>query len=224
MEHPPSVEWRVDHLPVDYEHAVRTMERDVADIVSGDRSETVWLLEHPALYSAGTSARPGDLLDGRKLPVFRSGRGGEYTYHGPGQRIAYVMLDLSRRGCDVRGHVRNLERWIIAALGEFGVTGELRPGRVGIWVAPTAQAPDKDLKIAAIGVRVRRWVSYHGVSINVAPDLSHYDGIVPCGITGHGVTSLAELGVTPSIREVDEALKRTFGQVFGVTSTEPAAV
>lgn len=224
MEHPPSVEWRVDHLPVDYEHAVRTMERDVADIVSGNRNETVWLLEHPALYSAGTSARPEDLLDSHKLPVFRSGRGGEYTYHGPGQRIAYVMLDLNRRGCDVRGHVRNLERWIISALGEFGVTGELRPGRIGVWVAPTAQTSDRDLKIAAIGVRVRRWVSYHGVSINVAPDLSHYDGIVPCGITDHGVTSLAELGVTPSIQEVDKALKRTFGQVFGVASVEPVAM
>jgi lipoyl(octanoyl) transferase len=191
------------------------MDARAAAIRAGDAPELIWLLEHPALYTAGTSAKPADLLDAR-FPVHRSGRGGQYTYHGPGQRVAYVMLDLARRGPDVRAYVGRLEAWIIAALAELGVTGERRAGRVGIWVA--RGAPDskdyRDDKIAAIGVRVRRWVTMHGLAINVAPALEHFSGIVPCGVTGHGVTSLADLGIKASMADLDAALQRTFDDAF----------
>ena len=211
MHDPPAVDWRIDSGPVDYDFAVSAMERDVAAIAAGTGRETVWLVEHSPLYTAGTSARAGDLLDPGRFPVHRSGRGGEYTYHGPGQRVAYVMLDLNRRGRDLRRFVCDLEEWMIATLAGFGVTGERRAGRVGIWVARKGGREDK---IAAIGVRVRRWVTYHGVSLNVDPDLSHYEGIVPCGITGHGVTSLADLGVRASPADVDNALRAAFVRVF----------
>ncbi len=211
MQAPSAVDWRIDAGPVDYDLAVAAMERDVAAIAAGTGRETVWLLEHAPLYTAGTSARASDLLDPERFPVYRSGRGGEYTYHGPGQRIAYVMLDLNRRGRDLRSFVCSLEEWMIATLAGFGVVGERRAGRVGIWVTREGRREDK---IAAIGVRVRRWVTYHGVSLNVDPDLSHYDGIVPCGVSGHGVTSLADLGVRASPADIDDALRASFAQVF----------
>ena len=214
------IEWRCDDAPVPYDSAVEAMERRVAAIREDHAPELVWLLEHPPLYTAGTSARAEDLLDPDRLPVYRSGRGGQYTYHGPGQRIAYVLLDLEHRGRDVRCHVWRLEEWIIAALACFGVSGERRDGRVGVWIAG---ADGRDDKIAAVGVRVRRWVSYHGVALNVDPDLDHYRGIVPCGIapdiSGHGVTSLARLGVTASMADVDAALRASFDAVFGETTT-----
>jgi lipoyl(octanoyl) transferase len=196
------------------------MEAHVAAMIAGEAGERVWLLEHPPLYSAGTSTRPADLLQPGRLPVHRSGRGGELTYHGPGQRIAYPMLDLGRRGHDIRRYVTALERWIIAALASFGVAGETRADRVGVWVKrpekpPLADGRPAEDKIAAIGIRVRRWVAFHGISLNIDPDLSHYAGIVPCGVTGYGVTSLAELGVTASISDVDRALRRAFSEVFG---------
>jgi lipoyl(octanoyl) transferase len=206
------VEWRISDDNVAYEAAVAAMESRVAAIRSGEAPELVWLLEHPPLYTAGTSARDGDLVDAL-LPVHRTGRGGQYTYHGPGQRIGYVMLDLKRRGGDVRAFVRGLEEWIIRALARFNLKGERRQGRVGIWIAH----PDgTEEKIAAIGVRVRRWVTFHGVALNVDPDLSHYRGIVPCGIREHGVTSLAALGFPVSVPEVDAALKAAFAEVFGL--------
>jgi lipoyl(octanoyl) transferase len=214
------IEWRRDDAPVPYETAVDAMERRVAAIRDGRAPELVWLLQHPPLYTAGTSARPEDLLDPDRLPVYRSGRGGQYTYHGPGQRIAYVLLDLDRPGRpgrrDVRCHVWRLEEWIIATLARFNVRGERRDGRVGVWIAGPR---GRDDKIAAIGVRVRRWVSYHGVALNVDPDLDHYRGIIPCGIapglSGHGVTSLARLGITAAMPEIDLALRATFDRVFG---------
>ena len=205
------IEWRIAETPVDYEPAVGEMEARVAAIRAGTASELVWLLEHPALYTAGTSARDEDLLDPSRLPVHRTGRGGRHTYHGPGQRIAYVMLDLDRRDRDVRCHVHRLEEWIIRTLARFGVRGERRAGRVGIWVVRPDGGEDK---IAAIGVRVRRWVTYHGVSLNVAPDLDHYRGIVPCGIAGHGVTSLAALGISATMAQVDDVLGATFPAIF----------
>lgn len=205
------IEWRHSRKLVDYEAAVAKMERRVAAIRDGTAPEMVWLLEHPPLYTAGTSAKAADLLLPGRLPVFESGRGGEYTYHGPGQRVAYVMLDLKARGSDVRAHVQGLEQWIIDTLLEFELTGERRPSRVGVWVRRPDGGEDK---VAAIGVRVRKWVTYHGISINVAPDLSHYEGIVPCGIAGHGVTSLAKLGVGASLEDVDVALERTFAAAF----------
>src|SRR6516162_2259960 len=205
------IEWRIAEAPVDYEAAVEAMETRVAAIRAGLAPELVWLLEHPPLYTAGTSAREEDLLDPQYLPVHRTGRGGRYTFHGPGQRIAYVMLDLTRRDRDVRCHVHRLEEWMIRTLAHFGVCGERRAGRVGIWVA----RPDgSENKIAAIGVRVRRWVTYHGVALNVAPDLDHYRGIVPCGISDHGVTSLAVLGVGATMTEVDHALYSAFADTF----------
>src|SRR6516164_9868898 len=205
------IEWRIAKTPVDYEPAVDEMEARVAAIRAGTAPELVWLVEHPALYTAGTSAREEDLLDPHYLPVHRTGRGGRYTYHGPGQRIAYVMLDLDRRDRDVRCHVHRLEEWMICTLAHFGVCGERRAGRVGIWVA----RPDgSENKIAAIGVRVRRWVTYHGVALNVAPDLDHYRGIVPCGISDHGVTSLAVLGVGAIMTKVDRALHAVFADTF----------
>ena len=207
-----TVDWRLAPAPVDYQSAVATMEARAAAIAGGEARELVWLLEHPALYTAGTSARDADLIEPKRFAVHRTGRGGQFTYHGPGQRVAYVMLDLKRRGDDLHAFVRGLESWLIATLAEFGVTGEHRPGRVGVWVARAG----REDKIAAIGVRVRRGVSYHGVSLNVAPDLGHYSGIVPCGIREHGVTSLADLGTGATMAGVDAALQRHFAaEVLG---------
>lgn len=213
---PPTVEWRHDDGLVDYTTASAEMERLAGAINDGAAPETVWLLEHPALYTAGTSADETDLLQPDRFPVHRTGRGGEFTYHGPGQRVAYVMLDLKRRRQDVRAYVHGLEEWLIRALDRLGVEGERRAGRVGIWVRRTDRGePLREDKIAAIGVRVRRWVTFHGISLNVEPDLSHFEGIVPCGIAGHGVTSLLDLGVLVSMAEVDSALKGAFDEVFG---------
>jgi lipoyl(octanoyl) transferase len=205
------IEWRISDALVPYDEAAAAMETRVAAIHAGTAPEQVWLLEHPPLYTAGTSARPDDLIAPDLLPVFRTGRGGQYTYHGPGQRVGYVMLDLQKHGADLRAYVRDLEGWLIRTLQRFNVKGERRDGRVGIWVA---EGGGKESKIAAIGIRVRHWVSFHGVSLNVAPDLSHYRGIVPCGISGHGVTSLAALGITATMPEVDAALKAAFAEVF----------
>ena len=205
------IEWQIDRVPVDYGPAVEAIEARVAAIRAGLAPEFVWLLEHPALYTAGTSAPAEDLIDPHLLPVHRTGRGGRYTYHGPGQRIAYVMLDLDRRDRDVRCHVHRLEEWMIRALARFGVKGERRDGRVGIWVARRGGVEEK---IAAIGVRVRRWVTYHGVALNVDPELDHYRGIVPCGIAEHGVTSLGRLGVAAAMSEVDDALRAAFAEIF----------
>jgi lipoyl(octanoyl) transferase len=208
---PPPLEWRTSSGLVDYAAAVAEMEARVAAIRAGSASELVWLLEHPPLYTAGTSARAADLIDPALLPVHNTGRGGQFTYHGPGQRVCYVMLDLARRGSDVRCYVHALEEWAIRALSAFGVRGERRDGRVGVWVAA---AGGREEKIAAIGVRVRRWVTYHGVAINVAPDLSHYRGIVPCGISGYGVTSLAALGIPATMADLDAALRDNFAAAF----------
>jgi lipoyl(octanoyl) transferase len=205
------IEWRVDRIPVDYGPAVEAMEARVAAIRDGSARELVWLLEHPPLYTAGTSARDEDLLDPQLLPVHRTGRGGRYTYHGPGQRIAYVMLDLAARDRDVRCHVHRLEEWMIRTLAHFDIKGERRQGRVGIWVVRSGGAEEK---IAAIGVRVRRWVSYHGVALNIDPELDHYRAIVPCGIAEHGITSLAALGVPASMAEIDTVLQATFVDIF----------
>ncbi|MFN3669292.1 MAG: lipoyl(octanoyl) transferase LipB [Brevundimonas sp.] len=232
------VEWAVSAAPVPYEAAVQAMEARAAAIAAGEASELVWLLEHPALYTAGVSARDDDLLDADRFPVHRTGRGGQFTYHGPGQRVAYVMLDLNARGRDVRTFVRGLEQWVIGALDEFGVPAGTREGRVGVWVerngaggsrpplvgfadTPPAGRGRED-KIAAIGVKVRKWVSFHGISLNVEPDLDHFSGIVPCGIAEHGVTSLVDLGVPATLDEVDEALRIRFHQLFGATIRAPA--
>ncbi len=211
------LEWRVAQGLVPYPEAVAFMEERAAGVRAGVAPQTVWLLEHPPLYTAGTSARPEDLIDRDGLPVYASGRGGQYTYHGPGQRVAYAMLDLRPRGADVRCFVRDLEEWLIRALARFDVKGERREGRVGIWVVrrESGFGAGED-KIAAIGVRLRHWISFHGVSLNVDPDLSHYAGIVPCGIREHGVTSLARLGVHVSMDEVDRALRNSFTDVFGM--------
>ncbi len=210
------VEWRVSDALVPYAEALAFMDARAAAIRAGAASECVWLLEHPPLYTAGTSADPADLLDAHRFEVHRTGRGGEYTYHGPGQRVGYVMLDLKARGGDVRAYVRDLEEWVISTLAHFTVTGERRDGRAGVWVRRTDRgAPGREDKVAALGVRVRRWVSLHGIALNVEPDLSHYDGIVPCGIAGHGVTSLADLGLTATMEEVDMALRAEFETVFG---------
>ncbi len=203
----PALEWLTSDTPVAYADALTAMEARVAAIRQGDAGDQVWLLEHPALYTAGTSATPDELVAPGDLPVHQTGRGGRYTYHGPGQRIAYVMVDLGQRGGDLHGYVAGLEAWIIAALARLGVRGERREGRVGVWVDET---DGREAKIAAIGVRVRRWVTFHGISINLDPDLSHYAGIVPCGIREHGVTSLHRLGVQATMAELDNALKATF--------------
>ncbi len=208
----PYVAWQVSDAPVDYRQAVASMEARVAAIRAGTAPETVWLLEHPPLYTAGTSARPEDLLESEKLPVIRTGRGGQYTYHGPGQRVCYVMLDLRRRGADLRAFVYDLERWLIETLARFNLRGERRNGRVGVWID---RGHGREDKIAAVGVRVRRWVSYHGISLNVEPDLAHYDGIVPCGIREYGVTSLVDLGIPITMAEVDSELQITFENIFG---------
>ena len=213
------VEWITTDGLTDYEDALAFMENRVAGIVDGTADECIWLLEHPPLYTSGTSAKPADLVDPDRFPVFDARRGGEYTYHGPGQRVAYVMLDVGKRGRDVRKFVKDLEHWIIATLDTFNVKGEIRDGRVGVWV----QRPEKPLqtdgslaedKIAALGIRLRKWVSFHGLSINVEPDLSHFDGIVPCGIRDHGVTSLVDLGLPVSMDDLDVALKSCFDAQF----------
>ncbi len=205
------LDWIVSQEPVDYGDAVREMERRAEAIRAGTADEAIWLLEHPPLYTAGTSAKPEDLIDAR-FPVYPTKRGGQYTYHGPGQRVVYVMLDLDRRGRDIRKFVESLEAWVIAALAEFDVTGVIRPGRVGVWVVREDRGTED--KIAAIGVRIRKWVSFHGISINVEPDLDHFDGIIPCGIKEFGVTSLVDLGLPVTLPDVDVALKRTFAEVF----------
>lgn len=213
------VDWIAGHGLTPYPEAVAFMEDRAAAIAAGTAGECIWLVEHPPLYTAGTSARDADLKDPGRFPVFPSKRGGQYTYHGPGQRVAYVMLNVGTRGQDVRRFVCDIEAWVIATLGEFGVTGERRPGRVGVWVrrpekAPLPDGTPREDKIAAVGLRLRRWVSFHGLSINVDPDLSHFDGIVPCGVTGHGVTSLVDLGLPVTMTDLDTALLRTFPAVF----------
>jgi len=210
----PPIDWMVTEAPVAYEAACAAMAERVEAIVAGTAPELVWLLEHPALYTAGTSARAEDLIAPSRLPVHRTGRGGQYTYHGPGQRVAYVMLDVKRRFGDVRAYVAALEDWIIDALATFDVKGERRPGRVGVWVRRRASGEDAHDKIAAIGVRLSRWVSSHGISLNVAPDLANYAGIVPCGIRDGGVTSLADLGRNASLSQVDLALRAAFERRF----------
>lgn len=213
--------WAVSQRSVGYPEAVAAMEARVQAILDGSAGELVWLLEHPPLYTAGVSAKPSDLLEPDRLAVFQSGRGGQYTYHGPGQRVAYVMLDLRRRRQDVHAFVAALEDWMISALAAFNVEGLIRPCRVGVWVERKAPGvPPRDEKIGAIGVKLRRWVSFHGVSLNVEPDLSHFAGIVPCGITEHGVTSLVDLGLPVTLDEADEALRAAFVQHFGAVTHE----
>ena len=227
----PSVQWAVSDRPVPYEDALAFMEARARAIHEEEAPELVWFLEHPPLYTAGTSAKLDDLRDPARFPVFDAGRGGQYTYHGPGQRVVYVMLDVGRRGHDLRRFVADLEAWVIAALAEFNVTGHIRDGRVGVWV----ERPEKpravtgavvEDKIAAIGIRVRKWVSFHGISINVDPDLEHFSGIVPCGISEHGVTSLVDLGLPVTMEDLDVALRRSFDSVMGdlpETGTEAVA-
>ncbi len=212
------VEWRIFESPLDYEQALIMMDERVAAIAAGEASEAVWLLEHPALYTAGTSARAEDLLNPR-FPVHAAGRGGQYTYHGPGQRVAYVMLDLTRRGRDIRCLVQGLEQWVIDTLAAHNINAGRREGRVGVWVPRPEKGVDSEDKIAAIGVRVRKWVTFHGISLNIAPDLSHYDGIVPCGITDQGITSFEDLGLLVSMPEVDSVLRRRFEAIFGPTAS-----
>ncbi|WP_392338610.1 lipoyl(octanoyl) transferase LipB [Loktanella salsilacus] len=216
------VEWITSDTPVPYADALTFMEARAEAIAAGTADEAIWLLEHPPLYTAGTSAKIADLVDPDRFPVFEARRGGQYTYHGPGQRVAYVMLDVGKRGRDVRRFVQELEAWVIATLDQFNVKGEIRPGRVGVWVT----RPDKPLtatgavqedKIAALGIRLRKWVSFHGLSINVEPDLSHFDGIVPCGISDHGVTSLVDLGLPVTMADLDVALRQSFDTIFGAT-------
>lgn len=210
-----ALEWRIsDHL-VSYPDALALMEERVRAIRAGEAGELVWLLEHPPLYTAGTSANPSDLVDPDRFPVYDAGRGGQYTYHGPGQRVGYFLLDLKKRGRDVRQFVYSLEEVIIRSLAAFGVTAERRAGRVGVWVT---RADRREEKVAAIGVRVRQWVTYHGISINVEPDLSHFDGIVPCGIAEHGVTSMTDLGLPITMNDLDVVLKDVFDEVFGLKS------
>ena len=223
------VEWRIEPGLTAYADALAFMEARADAIRSGEAGELVWLVEHPPLYTAGTSARSADLVDPDRFPVFKAGRGGEYTYHGPGQRVAYVMLDLKRRREDVRAFVAALEEWIIATLDRFNVKGERREDRVGVWVvrpdrpASPDGTPAED-KIAAIGIRLRRWVSFHGIAINVEPDLSHFSGIVPCGVADHGVTSLVDLGLPVTMADLDLALKSAFAEVFGpARESAPAA-
>src|SRR4051812_1365043 len=213
---PAAVEWEVAGAPIPYPEAVGAMEGRAAAIAAGEASELVWLLEHPPLYTSGTSGKASDLLEAR-FPVFETGRGGQLTYHGPGQRVAYVMLDLKRRQPDVRVYVASLEEWIIRTLGAFDVRGERREDRVGVWVSRPDKGNQCEDKIAAIGVRLRRWVSFHGVSINVEPNLSHFDAIVPCGVADprYGITSLADLGHRVRMSEFDVALRRAFQHVFG---------
>jgi len=217
---PDPVDWEIADGPVAYPDAVERMENRAQAIASGQGKELVWLLEHPPLYTAGTSATPGDLVDPNRFDVFPSGRGGQYTYHGPGQRVAYVMLDLRKRGRDVSAFVRGLEQWIMDTLAGFDIISERRCGRVGVWV----DHPDgREEKIAAIGVRLKKWVSFHGISINVDPDLSHFDGIIPCGISDHGVTSIQALGKSASMANLDDVLQKTFAELFGPVAVKHRA-
>ena len=213
------VDWLTSDGLTPYDLALREMEERAEKIRLGQANEAIWLVEHPSLYTAGTSARPEDLTDPNRFPVYEARRGGQYTYHGPGQRVAYVMLDVAERGRDVRRFVSQMEDWVIATLAEFNVKGERREGRVGVWVVrpdrpANADGTPREDKIAAIGIRLRKWVSFHGLSINVEPDLTHFDGIVPCGIREHGVTSLVDLGLPVTLNDVDVALKRTFPKAF----------
>lgn len=205
-----TLDWKISDQLVPYPEALAAMDARAAAIADGTAGEQVWLLEHPSIYTAGTSANDADLLEAR-FPVYRTGRGGQFTYHGPGQRVGYAMLDLKTRTPDVRAYVRDLEQWLIETLAQFNVKGERREGRVGIWV----QRGLREDKIAALGVRIKRWVTLHGVALNVEPDLTHFSGIVPCGVTAHGVTSLADLGIAVSMTDVDVALKQSFEKIFG---------
>ena len=205
------IDWKFSDGLTEYEDALLEMEKRVADIRVGTADELVWFLEHPPLYTAGTSSKEADLLEPNRFPVYNVGRGGEYTYHGPGQRVVYVMLDLSARGKDVRKFVANLERWVIDTLAQFNIVGQTREGRVGVWVK---RAGGQEDKIAALGVRIRKWVTFHGICINVEPALSHYNGIVPCGISQHGVTSLVDLGHPATMDDLDAALQRSWGNIF----------
>ena len=207
-------DWIITPGLTPYPEALAAMEAHVAAMIAGEAGERVWLLEHPPIYTSGTSARPEDLLDPMRFPVYPARRGGEYTYHGPGQRVAYAMLDLDRRDRDVRAHVHRLEEWVIRTLAAFGIAGERRDGLVGVWVPLPGGGYDK---IAAIGIRVRRWVTFHGIAVNVDPDLEHFSGIVPCGVRGAGVTSLRALGVAATMTEIDAALRREFEALFGPT-------
>ncbi|WP_372571089.1 lipoyl(octanoyl) transferase LipB [Ruegeria jejuensis] len=214
------MDWITSDGLTDYDEAVAFMEARAAAIAAGEAEECIWLLEHPPLYTAGTSARREDLTDPDRFPVHESKRGGQYTYHGPGQRVVYVMLDVGKRGKDVRRFVQQLEEWVIATLDQFNLRGHIREGRVGVWIVRddkplTASGAKPEDKIAAIGIRLRKWVSFHGISINVEPDLSHFDGIVPCGITEHGVTSLVDLGLPVTMEDLDVALRKSFDQVIG---------
>jgi lipoyl(octanoyl) transferase len=211
MQTDTQIEWKIGSNLIDYEEALSFMEERVAEIHLGTARELVWFVEHPPLYTSGTSSKESDLLAPKRFPVYYAGRGGQYTYHGPGQRVVYVMLDLNKRGRDVRKFVADLERWIIESLAEFNIIGEIREGRVGVWVERQGGREDK---IAAIGVRVRKWVTFHGICINVEPDLSHYTGIVPCGISDHGVTSLVDLGLPVNMDDLDATLKKTWGKIF----------
>lgn len=224
MNEPGRIDWATSPGLVEYEFAVAFMESRAAGIAEGRDRELVWLLEHPPLYTAGVSAKPGDLLAPDRFPVFRSGRGGQFTYHGPGQRVAYVMLDLRERGRDVTRFVADLERWIIGALDRFNVKGEVREGRVGVWVERKGPGWAREDKIAAIGVRLRKWVSFHGIAFNVEPDLEHFSGITPCGISGpqYGVTSLVDLGLPVTMNDADAALRASFHDVFGATEDAPS--
>lgn len=216
------VDWIISDKLTDYEDALRVMEARIAKISSGDAAEAIWLLEHPPIYTGGTSAKPDDLTDPDRFPVYEARRGGQYTYHGPGQRVIYVMLDLNKRGRDVRRFVEDLENWVIDTLASFNLRGEIREGRVGVRIARPDKAalPDgspREDKIAAIGIRLRKWVSFHGISINHDPELSHFEGIVPCGIRDHGVTSLVDLGLPVSLDDLDVALRQEFERRFGPT-------
>lgn len=213
----PAVGWLVAAELVPYLEALAFMEARAKAIAEGAAGELVWLVEHPPLYTAGTSAKPADLVTPDRFPVYEAGRGGQYTYHGPGQRVAYVMLDLNRRGRDVRAFVAELEGWLIETLAAFGVIGERRSDRIGVWVRRPDRGADVEDKIGAIGIRLRRWVSFHGISLNVAPDLEHFSGIVPCGVQAHGVTSLADLGIKATMADVDAALRAAFERRFGAT-------
>lgn len=219
------VDWAISDELIGYQQALDVMAQQVSAIRDADAPELAWLLEHPALYTAGTSAKPADLLQPDLLPVYPAGRGGQYTYHGPGQRIVYLMLDTKLRGGDVRGLIEDIERWLITALDAFNVKGERRPGRVGIWVTQKTSTGVREDKIAAIGLRVSRWVTTHGISLNVEPDLSHYRGIVPCGLSQYGVTSLTDLGLPVTMADADVALRAAFVKVFGpITYVEPPAI
>ena len=221
-----AVGWAVSPGLTEYDAAVAAMETRAAAIAAGEAGELVWLLEHPSLYTAGVSAKETDLLDPERFPVFRTGRGGQFTYHGPGQRVAYIMLDLRTRGRDVTRFVHDLERWMIGALERFNVKGEVREGRVGVWVERKGPGWAREDKIAAIGVRLRKWVSFHGIAFNVEPDLEHFSGITPCGISGpqFGVTSLVDLGLPVTMSDADAALRSSFHTVFGPTKDAPPPV